>query len=408
MKKILILSTLDESGQGHARSWGPYFEKQGFAVTFLSFIRKDRATEHYIMDATGNGCFRYKLYQISKFLRKLPFFYSKSSRSFAQGEVYTNADEILSVANIQPDIIFIGSFINFLSPKIIRDLYEKTHAMMILSMVDDQILGGGCHYPLFCDQYLSGCKNCPRFIFGKWIPRNNFKQKEKYLSDIPFQIKGTPFDLERARKVSFMKNFVFHPSVGIPTIPFSMSKQEARDYFGLPKDDYILMIGAVSFKDRRKGFKELIHSLQNFSERNLNKRRITLISMTNNSNVFLLPPEINVKSLGFLPLQDLFKAFYACDVFLSSSLEDSGPYMVNYAIACGRPVVAFPIGIAYNLVVHKKTGYIAEYGNSSQFADGIEFFYVKDEVAYKLIEEDCKKQINSFSEFSNYDFIGNQ
>lgn len=63
---------------------------------------------------------------------------------------------------------------------------------------------------------------------------------------------------------------------------------------------------------------------------------------------------VNIIMPGFLSENELFEVYCAADVFMSTTIADSGPMMVNYSIACGTPVVSFPIGVAQDLVMHKK------------------------------------------------------
>ena len=65
------------------------------------------------------------------------------------------------------------------------------------------------------------------------------------------------------------------------------------------------------------------------------------------------------------------KVFKMCDLFVSTSIEDSGPLMVNQAIAMGTPVAAFGIGVAEDLVKDGKTGAKAELFDCDTLSDKI-------------------------------------
>ena len=52
-------------------------------------------------------------------------------------------------------------------------------------------------------------------------------------------------------------------------------------------------------------------------------------------------------------------------------------------MACGTPVIAFNTGGVPELVEHMKTGYIAEYKNSDDLANGVELFLSNDDLRYK-------------------------
>lgn len=71
--------------------------------------------------------------------------------------------------------------------------------------------------------------------------------------------------------------------------------------------------------------------------------------------------------------------------------------MINYAMACGRPSVAFPIGCAVDFI-NDDTGYIAEYGNARQFCDGILYFYNKTTDEMHGYIDSCQNKLSEFKD----------
>ena len=61
------------------------------------------------------------------------------------------------------------------------------------------------------------------------------------------------------------------------------------------------------------------------------------------------------------------------------SIAENCPRIVLEAMACGTPVIAFNTGGVPELVDHMKTGYVAEYKNSDDLANGVELF-LRDDV----------------------------
>ena len=60
------------------------------------------------------------------------------------------------------------------------------------------------------------------------------------------------------------------------------------------------------------------------------------------------------KHLGYMNIDDLPYVYALADVFVSPSINDAGPSMVNQSIACGTPVVSFEMGTALDVI--KGTG----------------------------------------------------
>ena len=131
-------------------------------------------------------------------------------------------------------------------------------------------------------------------------------------------------------------------------------------------------IGALSLANERKGFKYLLESLRIFVE-NIDEEVYAIVP--GNMVDFIAVKHINFIYPGMLDMDGLCKAYIASDVYISPSIADAGPMMVKYSIACGTPVVAFPIGYALDFVKHKETGYLAKYMDTEDMAEGILFFY---------------------------------
>ncbi len=80
--------------------------------------------------------------------------------------------------------------------------------------------------------------------------------------------------------------------------------------------------------------------------------------------------DFKVIHTGSLPYDKLAEYYGMADVYLSGSIQDAGPMMINQALMCGTPVVAFNIGTACDLI-NSKTGYLANYMDINDFSTGI-------------------------------------
>jgi len=97
-------------------------------------------------------------------------------------------------------------------------------------------------------------------------------------------------------------------------------------------------------------------------------------------------------SLGFLDNNfGMASAFQLADVFLCSSIEDSGPQMINQSIMCGTPVVAFEMGVSLDLVITGKTGYMAKLKDSNDLAEGLFNVLSQDEANSNKLSTNCRE-----------------
>jgi glycosyltransferase involved in cell wall biosynthesis len=135
----------------------------------------------------------------------------------------------------------------------------------------------------------------------------------------------------------------------------------ARQELNLPFDRRIFLVRGTHPNITYKGFQVFQKALEHLAT--LAPALPYKIHVIVAGTTGLLPQNmgsITTSDLG--PLvgdQALARAYQACDVFVSPSIHDAGPMMVGEAMLCGRPVVAFPVGIAVDLVKHAQTGELA-------------------------------------------------
>ena len=86
----------------------------------------------------------------------------------------------------------------------------------------------------------------------------------------------------------------------------------------------------------------------------------------------------NGKELGYVtdPIQ-LAEIYSLADVFVYPSLADNCPLVVEEALSCHLPVVAFSTGGIPELVLHKNNGYVAKYKNFDDLYAWIMYFFQK-------------------------------
>jgi len=94
--------------------------------------------------------------------------------------------------------------------------------------------------------------------------------------------------------------------------------------------------------------------------RRVSHRPLTVITMgrgrlsINSDNIFL-------RSLGFIDQERTKMLVYnAADVLVHPAPVDNLPFVVLEAVACGTPVIGFPIGGLLDLVRPGKTGWLAD------------------------------------------------
>ena len=127
-----------------------------------------------------------------------------------------------------------------------------------------------------------------------------------------------------------------------------------------------------------KGFNYLIEAVNAFADTvEENKRSNVVLALAGRalSQKEKSAFKIDVVNLGILSRDDLILAYNAGAVFLSPSIDDAGPSMVNQSIMCGTPVVCFDIGTAWDVIFNGQSGFKVMLKDVDAFAESIRKIY---------------------------------
>lgn len=293
----------------------------------------------------------------------------------------------------------------------LKYIYDKLQCPIFIYAVDMFPMTGGCFYFWDCRGFLSSCGNCPGLYSNnkKDQTNKNFLLKKDIYSSIQYVYIGNSWMTNWAKKsLLFQPSFVKKGGLVISENTFlNIKKEDARNRLtSIPKKKFIMFAGASSINSFRKGFEILVKSVNDFSARLSEEERNEVLLLLAGKN----PKEIqeyfqlDVYDMGYLHIDELALAYAAADVYLSTTVQDAGPSMVNQALMCGTPVVAFEIGVALDIVLTGVTGYRAKYRDITDYCIGIQYIYNLTHHEKTLMYEKCREialQESSFSSFSN-------
>lgn len=367
--KILNLATHDYGGAGIASIYiNNQLNNAGFDSLLLVQDKKSASNSVVRCKLHSKNPISSKIYRKwarseNKKCRKLESDYRLVKNGFfAFQSSYASAKLILSQIGFTPDLILLHWVSYFITPPIISDLKKMTGAKIAWLMMDNSPITGGCHYPLKCNGYQFECQSCPLFQVQNTIAQENLSSKLRLLSD-DLEFWGTSSDVLRAKKSALGK--LRNVRTMICPIDEALisndSKEAVRVSLGIPIDKRIILIGCADLNDIRKGQEYLLSVLILLKEREPDwYSNVSLLLVGDNRSDIFENIGYDVHALGRLPISELMRVYNAADFFLCTSIEDSGPLMINQAIAAGTPVVSFDIGVAKDLVFSAHTGYKAE------------------------------------------------
>jgi glycosyltransferase involved in cell wall biosynthesis len=307
---------------------------------------------------------------------------------------YYPTNKFLKRAGFNPDVILVLFMTSFVTYRNLYELNKRTNAGIFILMMDMAPITGGCHYAWSCRGYEKSCGKCPALYSLSGIDQShrNWAHKKKLISQTNITlIAATSWQFRQAKNSSLFidKECKLYLSPTNENSFFSGNENEARLSLALPLDKKIILFGAVYVQERRKGYVELIQILNTLKGYRLNYE-IHLVVVGNASEELERKLPFEATFLGYLDRQRLATAYQAASVFLCTSIEDSGPTMINQSLMCGTPVVAFEMGVAPDLVIDDSTGYIAKLGDCSEFAMGVDKILNLDGDSTSRIRNNCR------------------
>ncbi len=276
----------------------------------------------------------------------------------------------------EADIIhlhWVSGFVDY------ANFFTNCSKSTVWTLHDTNAFTGGCHYTGTCKQFETACQICPQLQGTKqpFLAKKNFQIKEKAFETVRKMTIVAPSKWlvglsQKSRLLGRFEHFHVPYSLDLEVFkPYSQA--ESRQKLGLPLNKKILLFVAQDVSNPRKGFHLLSEALQILQK----KEDMMVCTIGKKTNL-----EINnliIKDLGFITnLQTMAEAYSAADVFVIPSLEDNLPNTVLESLACGTPVIGFPIGGIADMVKNEVNGLLAKEVSGESLTKTIEVFFEKE------------------------------
>lgn len=352
----------------------------GYKVDFLT---KNRVEGHpeikFITDLKPSRLFRYILRFYKKFIVKGK---DTGHYLFYISELVppVKIKKILNLINDDYEAVIVFFWQGLLSYKSIEKIYDSIsgNPKMVFLCVDYSPMTGGCHFMNGCKNYKEGCKNCPMFTPTFMSPTNcNVRIRKRINRKLKPAVFVNDYMSDFFKDSSVMKSGVklIKDSMILDLDKFKpLNKEYVRKKIGISVNyKYIILFGCQNLNEERKGMKYLTESLKSFyAKLNQNQRDEILVVTIGVANKEL-EKKIPFKQLnmGYVSFDRLPEIYSAADIFLSPTVDDAGPSMVNQSIACGIPVVSFEIGTALEVIKNQGTGYCVPLKDTKSFTNSL-------------------------------------
>lgn len=240
---------------------------------------------------------------------------------------------------------------NFLNPKHIKEIVSTYKPKKVVFFcLDEAHLTSSCHYSGSCDFFKSGCKECKATENQviKKIVRNRYQEKERMYEKVrPHFI----FPSKSFENKFFASSFLNNATYEITPLP-AVFKSEVREVETGPKENNLFRILIRSSRESRKGLSSFIRLLRQLHK--VDKALLEKVHFVIIGDRYLLELEIDryvsCEYKGFINREQLMDSYCSTDALCVTSLVDSGPIMINEAVALGNFVITTPVGVSSDLV----------------------------------------------------------
>lgn len=297
------------------------------------------------------------------------------------------------------DVVYILFWQGVLSFAHIEAIHDKLKCQIQFRCVDYSPIAGGCHFLGDCTRYQTGCGMCPGIESNREddFTRFNVEFRKRVYEKVKPVVYGNTYMNSFYRKSFLLKDYdrlevAFPLSDNVKFHP--LDQEVARKKYGIQKDNaFVVLFGCQSLGEARKGMAYLLESLKLFydSLREEEREKVLLVIIGRDINSIKNSLCFDYKYLGFVSPEDLPAIYSMASVYLSPSVNDAGPSMVNQSMSCGTPVVSFEMGTALDVVKDKGTGYCAALRDSEDFAKGISTIFHMSAPEYENVRVRCRE-----------------
>jgi glycosyltransferase involved in cell wall biosynthesis len=269
--------------------------------------------------------------------------------------------------------------------------FPKINKPIVWTLHDMNPFTGGCHFSKGCKKYEKECKNCPQ-IKGTNNPDHAWldqEYKRKHLEGIsPIITAPSVWMKNCSEKSSLFGNYrnIALPNSVDQEIFKPLEKVFCRILLNWPLDKKILLFVSEEIDNPRKGFDLLLDALQSMRNPEILTFviGISCVPVTNNPNIIYQGRIFDERLLS--------AAYSAVDALVIPSREDNLPNTMLESLACGTPVISFPVGGIPEIITQGVNGLLADKVNSECLAKSIlEFFRKEKNFDKQYISEEARK-----------------
>lgn len=253
---------------------------------------------------------------------------------------------------------------------------------------------GLCHVTLGCRYFTSVCHQC-RLLPGGGsdndLSTSVWRKKERMLDgESIFFVACSRWLAGEAKASGLLKG------QKITSIPNPIDthvykpgdRMEARRRLGLKEDRQYILFASQRATNENKGMDYLVEACRQLHD----LPQVTVLILGGHAEEVAPQLSLDAVPLGYVnDERRIVEIYQAADVFVLPSLSENLPNTIMEAMACGLPCVGFRVGGIPEEIDHKRNGYVAEYRNACDLANGIR--WVLTSAKSDELSRDCVRKV---------------
>lgn len=287
-----------------------------------------------------------------------------------------DSQKILKKLTHKYELVLIYFWQEMLSFQSIEAIYDKLMCQIHFMAVDYSHMSGGCHFTGDCERYQTGCGYCKAIssVIPNDFTANNVMYRKQIYEKVRPVVHGNTYMHQFYRKSYLLKNYdrigISFPIIN-SNIFYHMDEKPLRQKYKIPESKkFVIFFGSQNVSDPRKGMTYLLNALDIlYGQLDNNERSIIHLLIAGKSiDSIKKRLKFSYTYVNFVPNSQLPELYSIANVFISPSINDAGPMMVNQSIMCGTPVIGFEMGALLDVIKNKGTGFCADFKDSKDLA----------------------------------------
>ncbi len=236
----------------------------------------------------------------------------------------------------------VHAFYNLLSVQSLISLASE--GTLVMTMHDQRLITGGCHYSHSCRKYLSQCEVCPqaRWYASKMVQHSKRDFSQLLASDNLRIICPSRWIanmvLEAEPQTSSRVHVVKNP---IPTPRDRADRGRVRSSLGISESEFIIGFVSTNLSNPLKGGSILARAFGSMVKSRRDLSRLLLVGSGKFDHKLDDKRVMTMRTGGVFTVED---CLLAMDVLVVPSMEDNLPNVIGESLMVGTPVIGSDVG----------------------------------------------------------------